>query len=223
VLYVYAILDLPIAVDSLTGALHEPVTIVPGPACHVVVSEIAAASMPVPTADHLRAQDALIRALATRADAVLPARFGTSFEDETALRARLEHFTANRLRDALTRVRGCEQMTLRVFDANSATSAKVPAGTSPGIAYLTVRAAARASSLPALLEPLRHALAPLIRDEILGTSRRPPLVGSVYHLIARGDTARYRAVVDTHEPARGVTVRLTGPSPAYAFAKDALS
>jgi hypothetical protein len=83
-------------------------------------AEPAAPAMPGGvTADILRAQDALVRALAQRAEALLPARFGSMFTSETALREVIAGLDP-RLEEALERVRGCEQMTIRVFSSTDA-------------------------------------------------------------------------------------------------------
>jgi len=227
-LYVYAIVDAPIALADTAGFTQEPLMLVPGPGCWLAAGWIAAA--PTPSGEALRAQDAVVRLLAARAEALLPLRFGTAFENETALQRRLERFNPDHVRAALSRVRGCEQMTLRAFHPASApapapTPAITPGAASggPGTAYLTQRAAALAIDLPALLQPLRAALAPLVRDELLDPAHRPPLIGAAYHLIARGDADRYRAIVAACALPPGITVRMSGPSPAYAFAQDALS
>jgi Gas vesicle synthesis protein GvpL/GvpF len=247
-LYLYAILDAPVALGEMSGVLHEPLVLLSGPACWLAAGNLAAdAAPPHPTADALRTQDAIVRALATRAEAVLPVRFGTSFENETALQMRLTHFNSDHLRAALARVRGCEQMTVRAFESRSETrfestraetpletrtetppaetTTETPAETRSGTAYLTERAAAasRAALLPALLQPLRAALGPIVRDEFLDPSRHAPLLGAAYHLIARGDADRYRTAIAGLPLHPDVAWRVTGPSPAYAFAKDALS
>ena len=49
---------------------------------------------PALTAETLRAQDALVRELAVRADALLPSRFGSHFADERALRQTLDELGA---------------------------------------------------------------------------------------------------------------------------------
>jgi len=223
-LYVYAILDAPVACEDLTGVTHESLSLVDGPDCWLAIGWIAT-PVPAPDAASLRAQDGLVRTLATRAEALLPLRFGTSFENETALQMRLAHFTAARIRNALARVRGREQMTLRAFQTPQPGSEAAPAATAtgPGTSYLTQRAAALATELSPLLQPLREALADVIHDELLDTAHRPPLIGSAYHLIARGDADRYRVVMSTCPLPPGVTLHATGPSPAYAFARDALS
>jgi hypothetical protein len=226
--YVYALVDVPIALD-LTGVMNEPLALSPAAAGWLVVGEVQGHA-PTTTAETLRAQDAIVRVLATRATGVLPMRFGTCFENETALQNRMARFTAESLRSALARVRGCEQMTLRLFqsEAPAAAAAATRSGAAsakPGTAYLEQRAAALTTSLTesALLDPLRRALTPIVRDEIVDATKRPPLIGSIYHLIARGDDERYREALTVAQTPASITVRATGPSPAYAFAKDALS
>ena len=220
--YVYALVDADFALD-MTGVMDEPLVLIPA-AAGWLVAGTSAISAPAASAQTLRAQDTIIRALATRADAVLPMRFGTCFENETALQNRMARFTADTLRNALARVRGCEQMTVRLFQAEPpATPTTVVESAKPGTAYLQQRAAALATSFPELLEPLRRSLTDVIRDEIVDATKRPPLIGSAYHLIARGDAPRYHQALAATPMAATMTARATGPSPAYAFAKDALS
>jgi hypothetical protein len=220
--YVYAIVDTAITADA-TGVMGEPLALMPAAAGWLVVSEPPAhTDVPAASPETLRAQDQVIRALAARADAVLPMRFGTCFENETALQNRMVRFTAEHLRTALARVRGCEQMTLRLFRADAMQAHPATATPRTGTAYLEQRAAALASSLPELLEPLRRALTDIVRDELVDATKRPPLIGSAYHLIAQGDAPRYHDALAVASMPANVTVRATGPSPAYAFAKDAL-
>jgi hypothetical protein len=231
-LYVYALVDVPIEVD-MPGVMDEPLVVKPAAAGWLVIGELqprttATAIAPQATPETLRAQDQIIRAVAARADAVLPMRFGTCVENETALQNRMARFTADHLRTALQRVRGCEQMTLRLFQSSEspapreARTSTTLASPRPGTAYLAQRAAALSSSLPELLEPPRRALADIVRDEIIDTTRRPPLIGSAYHLIPRGEAPRYLEALAIAVTPATVTIRATGPSPVYAFAKDAL-
>lgn len=221
-LYVYAIIDTRVEVDDLIGVTEEPLSLIPGVECWLAVGWVAP-PVPPPTAASLRTQDALVRTLASRAEALLPLRFGTSFENETALHLRLTHFTAARIRNALSRVRGREQMTLRVFQTPQPPPPAAMPGAGPGTSYLTQRAAALATELSPLLQPLREALADVVREELLDAAHRPPLIGTAFHLIARGDADRYRAILSTCPPPPDVTLHVTGPSPAYAFAREALS
>jgi hypothetical protein len=228
-LYVYAIIDAPVPLDDLAPAPASALMLVAGPSCWSVVTWLD--RIPEPTPDSLAAQDAIVRALASRAEALLPLRFGTSFENETAFQTRLAEIDADRLRDALARVRGCAQMTLRAFRSTAAaTSAASPVATSsaaaassgPGTSYLTQRAAALKAA-PTYLQPLREQLAPIVREEIAEASTHAPLIETAFHLIARGDADRYTAIASAWTPRADIILRVSGPSPAYAFAKDALS
>jgi hypothetical protein len=233
-------------------------SITPAPPCYVIVGELP--ERPTATREALAAQDAVVRTLAARAEALLPMRFGTMFDDETALAEAVNRLDATRLHAALSHVRGCEQMTLRFFRASDTTDnatengtshpdtaplATTPAAAQPtaaappavslrgaGTAYLRARAAAIAqatqSPLPMPmpdLQALRQQLADVVRDEIVeaAPATRAPLMLSMYHLIPCGHDARYRALVATWEAPRDLTIRVSGPAPAYAFAKDALS
>ncbi len=237
-LYVYAIGDAPFRVDDVIGLTHAALSLVRGPSCWLAVEDLD--QLPQASAATLTAQDAIVRTLAARADPLLPLRFGTSFVDETALRASLDRFGVEMMRAAFARVRGRDQMTLRAFQRASASrpergstrestgaaagsAARTSAGAGAGTAYLTQRAAVLRTSLPTALESLRDALAAIVCDEIAEPKQRPPLIGSMYHLIARGDADRYRAIVTAWPRPDDVTLHVSGPSPAYAFAKDALS
>src|SRR5690349_15825603 len=100
-MYVYALIDAPIAIDDVPvpGVSGEALRVVPGPACWVVTGMMDAAIEPEPSAANLRAQDAVVRAIAARAEAVLPMRFGSVFENETALQIRLSRFTVAQIRN----------------------------------------------------------------------------------------------------------------------------
>jgi len=224
-LYVYALADAPIGLDDVTGLAGEALHLVAGRAYWLVVGELA--DRPAATRESLEAQDAVVRALAAKADALLPMRFGTSFENETALTQSLERFDATRMRAALSRVRGCEQMALRLFRSIHAATAPSSAPSEPqrpGTAYLRSRVAAVQS--PSLdVQALHQQLSEIIRDEIVEPepARRAPLLATMYHLIARGDADRYIAIASAWPPPDDLAVRISGPAPAYAFAKDALS
>jgi Gas vesicle synthesis protein GvpL/GvpF len=241
-LYVYAIADAPVALDDLHGVAGEPLRIVESSdrTSDAIAGDFtgAIASLPVLTAETLRAQDVLVRDLAARAGALLPARFGARFADEQALRQTLDDL-APRLDRALTRVRGREQMTVRLFHDESlpgelplphgeasddATSGATRLG--PGTRYMRQRAA-EGRQLPAPIEELRTALADAIDDERVERGQSP-VIGSIHHLIPRGSADRYRARLDeaaaaSRFAASGIRLRVSGPSPAYAFAEADLS
>jgi hypothetical protein len=64
------------------------------------------------------------------------------------------------------------------------------------------------------------ALAPLVRGERWERHDRPPLLTSVYHLVARESLDRYRTAVAAAAESAGVRVTSSGPWPPYAFAPD---
>ena len=165
-----------------------------------------------------------MRRLAERFGAILPARFGEVFADEAALAGRLDP-REREIAAALALVRGCVQMTLRVFGEPEPAPEPpeiAPAG-GPGTRHLAARRRQRewARSLPEI-EPLRAALQPLLRAErIERHAAAGPLVGTAYHLIPRAQAGAY---LEALEAARGRIggrrVAATGPWPPYAFAPE---
>jgi Gas vesicle synthesis protein GvpL/GvpF len=214
-LYVYAIAAEAIPLGDLTGVGREVLTSISVGACHAIAGAI---EHPVsPDAETLRAQDALVRQLAARADALLPVRFGSRFADEAALRQAMEELNPG-LAGALARVRGCEQMTIRLFaDEGAAPASVASAGdTGPGTEYLR-RRAAEARHATGAFDLLRAHMAAHVTDERIEHGR-PPVIGSIHHLIPRGTAEVYRSRLDALA-APGLRLRVSGPSPAYAFAE----
>jgi hypothetical protein len=226
-LYVYAVVETHARVTG-AGLAGEPLRLVPCDDLAAVVGEMA--DTPAVDARALRGHDAVVRALAAHTDAILPARFGCFVKDETALRDALQP-RVRELGEALSLVRGCEQMTVRVYGTDATTppadepAAAEPAGASrPGTEYLVSRQRERrrAREVPEL-DPLRPALATLVRDERSQRHRTPPLLASVYHLIARGQAATYQETLTRGAASLGgVRLSASGPWPPYAFAPEAL-
>ena len=237
-LYLYAVLGAVPSADAGAGLAGEPLRLLQCGEVLAIAGEMSEAPSIAP--DALRAHDAVVRRLAESTDAVLPARFGMIARDEVVLCSRLEH-AASSLREALARVAGREQMILRVF-RDPAPSAGAP-GTSasqdapapsadvaasatggPGARYLAERASARraAAEVPELYA-LRPVLDRFVTAERVDRHDAPPLVASVYHLLARGEAAAYteaveHAAADLHD----VRITVSGPWVPYAFAPDAL-
>ncbi|HEY0558040.1 MAG TPA: GvpL/GvpF family gas vesicle protein [Thermoanaerobaculia bacterium] len=219
-LYLYALVD-----EEPTGPLGEGIAgealcFVPG-AISAVVGDLP--ERPTPDRETLERQDAVVRRLAGCFGAILPARFGEAFADEHALAVRLEPRAAE-VAAALALVRGCVQMTLRVFGepAIDPEAGVEPAG-GPGTRYLAARqkAVERARSLPEI-DPLREALRPLLRAERIERHEAGgPLLGTAYHLIPRDQAAAYLDVLEAGRPSLGGhRVAATGPWPPYAFAPE---
>jgi Gas vesicle synthesis protein GvpL/GvpF len=177
-------------------------------------------SAPAPTEAALRAHDAIVRRLAAAAEAVLPFRFGSVVADASQLARELRP-RLGRLREALALVTGREQMTLRVYGAPRRQAGRrrtIAAGRGPGARYLARRA--RAHAVPEI-DPIRPALATLVRAELAERHDVPPLVASVYHLVDRGRGPAYRAALRRAAGAApGIRLRVTGPWPPYAFAAE---
>jgi hypothetical protein len=227
-LYVYAVLESG-ARAAGTGLAGEPLRLVPCGDLAAAVGEMA--DTPTVDARTLRGHDTVVRALAEANDAILPARFGCFVKDETALRDALQP-RARELGEALCVVRGCEQMTVRVYASDATTppppaepAPGEPAGAArPGTDYLVSRQRERqrAREVPEL-DPLRPALSLLVRDERAQRHRTPPLLASVYHLIGRGQAAAYQETLARAAASLGgVRVSASGPWPPYAFAPETL-
>ncbi|HEX3553251.1 MAG TPA: GvpL/GvpF family gas vesicle protein [Thermoanaerobaculia bacterium] len=218
VLYIYAVVDGEPAGPLGEGIGGEPLRLVRTGGIAAMAGLLP--GPPQPSPEILKRQDAVVRRLAGLFAALLPARFGESAADEAALAARLAP-RESELAAALALVRGCVQMTLRVFGAaDPAPEPGDPAAGGPGARYLAARREERQRlhSLPEI-DPLSQALRPLLRAERIERHAAGPLLGTAYHLVPRDGTAAYLAAV---EEARGHVggrrLAATGPWPPYAFA-----
>ena len=224
-LYLYAVLGAAPGRPLGAGLADEPLRLV---RCADVVA--AAGEMeapPVLTPDALRGHDAVVRRLAEIADAILPARCGAVAADEPDLCARLAG-AGDGLRDALARVAGREQMILRVYRTSSETPAPpaetpIAAPGGPGARYLAERARAHRSAGGDELAPIRPVLDRFVAAERVERHHTPPLVASVYHLVARGGASAYAAAVErAARDLPDVRVTVSGPWAPYAFAPESL-
>ena len=218
--YLYALLSAAPTCEAGVGVCAARLRAVALGGLVALVGDVAAA--PSPTAVTLRAQDGVLRRLAAVVDAVLPVRFGTLVADDAALAAALAP-RAPDLTRALGRVSGCEQMTLRVWGEVTATTPAPAIEGGPGTRYLAGRRLAieRAHRVPEL-EPARHRLGELVREERAERHDRPPLLATVQHLVPRGTGDRYIDAIDAaRESLRPWRVSVTGPWPAYAFVEQA--
>jgi hypothetical protein len=190
-----------------------------------VVGELA--RVPRPTPDNLRRYDAVMRRLAQRFPSILPARFGTSFDDpaELAFVLRSRHVS---LRRELSRVRNRVQMTVRVVERGGSAAPNPPymsgsvgrvPRSGPGVTgsdYLRGRAQASAREREIVgFDPVRDAVRRWVRDERV---EKRANVASVYHLVPRTSAESYRAAAERAAAAAGLQVVITGPWPPYAFA-----
>jgi Gas vesicle synthesis protein GvpL/GvpF len=222
-LYVYALTrETP---DGALGAGLAGEAIVAVGAAGVIALAGRVATAPEIERTSLEAHDTAVRRLAGLVRGLLPVRFGTVVADENALAEALA-VQAGPLREALALVAGREQMTLRAYGMppapmeEGAEPADEAGSRGPGARYLVARLRdqRRIEELPALA-PVRAALAPLVHAERLERHATPPLVASVYHLIARGKAGDYRARLDAARPALApMRIAVSGPWPPYAFA-----
>jgi hypothetical protein len=219
ILYIYAVAFAGIEPPGPlgTGIGDEPLRLIPAGGLVAVAGSLPAPPRAEP--ETLKRQDAVVRRLAGLFAALLPVRFGETAADESAVAAKIAP-RESELTAALQLVRGCVQMTLRVFGEPDPAPA-VPATTGgPGARYLEARRQEQEAlrSLPEI-GPLSLALRPIVRAERIERHAAGPLLGTAYHLVPREGTAAYLAAV---EEARGLIggrrVAATGPWPPYAFA-----
>lgn len=171
---------------------------------------------PAISEDALRAQHDIVMKIADAVDAILPVRFGAlvdTRELETLVSMRL-----GTIRDALERVSGRVQMSVRVFASGAVTTPAVePVGKSEsGAAYLEQRRREAAGSPEGEAAAIRDAMRRLIADE--RTQRGQGRVyWTLYHLVDRSALRQYeRAISAFASP----TVAVSGPWPPFAFVPD---
>jgi hypothetical protein len=219
-IYLYALVDEQPSGSLGEGIAGEPLRLFSQGRLMAVLGEIP--QRPEPDRETLEKQDAVIRRLAGLFGAILPARFGEIFADEAALANRLAP-REGEVSEALSLVRGCVQMTLRVFGEPEPRPEPAPQG-GPGTRYLAARRREieRAHSLPEI-EPLREALRPLLRAERIERHEAAgPLLGTAYHLVLRESAGTYLATLESAKKRiGGRRVAATGPWPPYAFAPGA--
>ena len=104
--------------------------------------------------------------------------------------------------------------------ALGASGAPYAAGASAGVGttYLRARAAA---DVPGEIRTLLDQLKPLPRATRIERATHEPLIATVYQLVDRGRSAEFREQVEqiaTRLP--HLTLRVSGPSPAFAFTSE---
>lgn len=167
----------------------------------------------------LRGHGAAVERLAGACEAFLPARFGTLFEDQATLAAAVLPMQGQ-IERALAEVRGCQQMTLRIY--GQATPPPAAEEGMSGSAYLASRRVhGRPAALRPLLDELAQELGDVVRGERVEAATSPPLLGSIYHLVPRGLAGRYLVRLACLE-GRDAELHWTasGPWAAYAFAPE---
>jgi hypothetical protein len=194
------------------GISGERLRVVRVGAVAAIVGDVA--RVPTPTEAKLRAYTALLAALATTRQSLLPVRFGTAMQDdeelETILRARQKT-----LKSQLARVRGRMQMTVRIITEGAGGRGQGEGKrVSSGSEYLASRAREHSASALPGFAPLNRAVARWVRDERV---ERRGTVATVYHLIPRAAAGRYAAAIEAAAAAEGVRLLVSGPWPPHAF------
>ena len=212
-LYVYAILDAPIAPLRVAGARIE---ILDAASFFVAVERRRAA--PPLSERALRRQHAIVTRMALAAGAVLPMRFGTLVPESELAGMLLAR--ARVLRRALRAVRGRVQMTVRFFGPPLRRRA-LPARPLSGRDYLLARAASARPDLPPHAAAVCAAVRSLADGERIDPGRGSVQV-SLHHLVRRERAARYvervAGVLAACEPAPKAAV--SGPWAPFAFTPD---
>ncbi len=180
-----------------------------------------------PAADEngIRAHDRIVRSLAAKVEAILPARFGSVVAGEQEL-AELLRLRQRELRDALELVNGREQMTLRIYGALSTVQQATARGCEelnspgPGTRYLTAKMEHTPKERIMGLESIMSRVRPFLHGERWQHHATPPLLASAYHLIDRGQSAAYVAALhDSNDDTGEARITASGPWPPYAFAQ----
>jgi hypothetical protein len=211
-LYLYAVVEAPVALGA-RGVGDEPLELVAAGGLGVVVGSLP---NPVETGlAALRKHDAVLRGLARGGPAVVPLRFGQTAADAAELDARVSRCAAG-LRVLLEKLRGCVQMTLRVFGPAREPAAP-PAAAGPGTRYLAQR---RLGADLAAAAPLRATLSPWVRDERVEARPRGPWRGSIFHLVERAHLDEWRGRASAFLASAPACVTVSGPWPPYAFAAE---
>lgn len=214
-LCLYAIVSSTPTLLHLRGLRNERLELIRAGNVCAVVGRVSRPLQPTPA--NMRAYHNAIGRLAAVVPAVLPVRFGTTFQFDTEIVGLLRERAAA-FRTVLTRVRGRVQMTVRLVTGeerlpgtNAGSSAS---DRSSGAAYLRSRAghARRLVMWPPCVE-LRRVAIGWIRAELI--EERQGVV-SVYHLIPRRAAAPYRRAVEGE--LSGLRAKVTGPFPPFAFA-----
>ena len=228
ILCVYALVGSPRSLQKVTGIAGERLRGVVFDGFVAIVGEVR--RRPAASTRNLRRYAAVVESIAARVAAILPVRFGTTFDDETELTLALRsRGTATRQR--LRAVRRRAQMTIRIVGSDpdderlrGQTPVMNRSGVRPrnkatqGTQYLQQRLAVlRTAREVAGLAPIRPAIRPFVKDEQV--ERRSGVI-TIHHLIPRAMAERYRTAVERAAAESGVRLFVSGPFPPYAFADN---
>jgi hypothetical protein len=225
---VYALVGSLHPVQKVTGIAGERLRAIPFHGVAAIVGEVR--RQPAASTRNLRQYAAVIESIAARVPAILPVRFGTTFDDIAELTLALRSRGAA-TRQRLRAVRRRAQMTIRLVGSDPGdgpsrgqTPVMSRSGVRPrnkptqGTQYLQQRLAVlrTAREVPELA-PIRPAIRRFVKDERV--ERRSGIV-TVHHLIPRAMAERYRAAVERAVAQSGIRLTISGPFAPYAFADN---
>jgi hypothetical protein len=228
ILCVYALVSSSRPVQRLTGIAGEQLRAIPFDGVLAVVGYVR--RRPAASTRNLRQYAAVVESIASRVPAILPVRFGTTFDDLAELTSVLRT-RGSALRQRLRAVRGRTQMTIRLVGSDphdgplrGRTPVTHRAGVRPrnkatqGTQYLRERLAVlrTAREVPELAV-IRPAIRRFMKDERV---ERRSGVATVHHLIPRAMAERYRAAVERAAAEGDVRLTVSGPFAPFAFADN---
>jgi len=229
ILCVYAVVSSKRPVQRLTGVAGERLRAIRFDGLMAVVGDVR--RRPAASTRNLRQYAALVESIGARVPAILPVRFGTTFDDVAELTSVLGSRGAS-MRRRLRAVRGRTQMTLRLVSESESGDASRPSQSraaprarvrveyrsTQGTQYLQDRLALlRTAREISELGSIRAAIGRFVKDERV--ERRAGIV-TAHHLIPRAMAGRYRAAVERAAAASGIRLAISGPFPPYAFADN---
>jgi Gas vesicle synthesis protein GvpL/GvpF len=214
VIYLYAIAEAVEALPPVAGIHGAPIRRLTIEDVDLVVSEHD--GLPPAGEEAVLAHARVVEHVVACSDAVLPVRFGRAFADDRALEEAVSR-QLGALKAALTRVRGCVELGVRVVGRERSPS--LPAES--GRAYMEARLVDREATAK-LARELHEPLERLARSSTSTVSATPRLMLSAAYLVAPDDVEAFRTRVGELEAAhRDLEIVCTGPWPPYSFAPAA--
>jgi Gas vesicle synthesis protein GvpL/GvpF len=229
ILCVYALVGSPCPFQKVTGIAGERLRGIPVDGAVAIVGEVRRRS-PASTRN-LRRYAVVVESIAARVPAILPVRFGTTFDDVAELTLALRSRGAA-TRQRLRAVRRRAQMTIRfVSESESADVSRASQSRAAGRArvrlehkatqgtrYLQQRLVVlRTACEVAELAPIRPAIRRFVKDERV--ERRSGVI-TIHHLVPRAMAERYRTAVELGAAESGLRLFVSGPFAPYAFADN---
>jgi hypothetical protein len=210
-IHVYGFVAAPAPLPRLGGLEGAPVeTHVVGPVAAVVSRHPAG---PAATQEAVVRHAEVVAAAMRAAGAVLPARFGADYADETAL-GRAVQERAPALAEGLERVRDCVELGVRVLERDG-----VGAPAADGASYMHARLR-RATERRWVAAWAHGALSRLARESTFRVPHEGRTVLAASYLVPESSQPRFEArVCELAGEREDFSVVCTGPWPPYSFAE----